>query len=262
MVNFLIESLSDYFSMGVMAFMLIFVRLGTAMTMMPTTGDSFISTKVRLLLILAFCFILTPVMIQFMPPALPTGFALIPVILAEFLIGLLFGTIARIFITVLDTAGMIISMKTGISNAQLFNPSLATQGSLIGAFMSITGVTLLFATNLHHLLFMGLKELYYIFPVGEIPDTGSMANILAKAVSKSFLLGVQIGAPFIVISTIVYAGMGVLARVMPQIQVFILILPIQILLGLTMMSLMLTAIYFFWLKHFEQAIVYFLSLGG
>ena len=102
----------------------------------------------------------------------------------------------------------------------------------MGAFLSVTGVLVLFASNLHHLLIYGLVESYSMFPVGGVPDTGSMAEMMARAVSAGFLTGFQIAIPFIVVSLLLYIGMGVLARLMAQIQVFILALPIQIILAL------------------------------
>ena len=74
-------------------------------------------------------------------------------------------------------------MASGLGNEQLFNPGFSTQGSLIGAFLSMTGVVILFATNMHHLLFYGLVGSYELFPVGSVPDAGSMAQLVAQALS-------------------------------------------------------------------------------
>src|SRR5690606_34345136 len=127
------------------------------------------------------------------------------------------------------------------ANAQIFNPSMATQGSIVGAFMSITGVVLMFSLNLHHLLIYGLVESYRLFPLGGIPDAGSMAELITRAVSSAFYVGFQIAMPFVVVALLIYIAMGVLARVMPQIQVFILALPLQITLSLLTLSLVTSA---------------------
>jgi len=75
------------------------------------------------------------------------------------------------------------------------------------------------------------------------------------------LIGVEISAPFIVVSLLVYIGMGVLTRLMPQIQVFLLALPLQIILSLITLSLMLSAGMMFWVARFEEGMVFFLSGG-
>lgn len=254
-------SIEDFLVTGVFAFVLTFVRLGTAAMIMPGIGDSFVSTKIRLHMALGFSFALFPLALPHLPSPLPGTFMLFTLIVMEFIIGLFIGTIARVFMTALDTAGMVISFSSSLSNAQLFNPGLSAQGSLVGAFLSITGMVLLFSSNMHHLLIMGLVESYELFPLGAIPDTGSMAELMARAVSASFSIGVKIGAPFLVISILVYVGMGVLSRVMPQIQVFLLALPLQILLSLVVMTFVLSAGMLYWLRQFEQGMVFFLGGG-
>lgn len=253
--------LEEFLSTGVFAFIIIFVRFGTAIMIMPGVGDSFVPGNIRLVIALALCLVMTPLMMPFMPNPLPGFATMLALITMEFITGLFIGTIARILMTALDTAGMMISMASGISNAQIFNPAMAVQGSLFGAFLSVMGVTLLFVTNMHHLMIHGLVESYHMFPIGGIPDTGSMAELITKAVSSAFMVGFQIAMPFIMISLMIYVGMGVLSRLMPQIQVFILAVPIQILLALLTMGLALSSIMLFWLSTFQDGMTYFLSLG-
>lgn len=253
--------LEDFLATGVFALLLAFTRIGTAMMIMPGVGDSFVPSNIRLYVALGLSVVLMPVMQQFMPnplPALPVLFALIGM---EFIVGLFIGTIARVLTSALDTAGMIISLMAGFANAQIFNPSMATQGSIVGAFMSVMGVVILFTTNLHHLLIYGLVESYQLFPLGGIPDTGSMAELVSKAVASAFYIGFQIAMPFVIVGLLIYIGMGVLARVMPQIQVFMIALPLQIILALLTLALMLSAGMMFWVSQYEQGMIYFLSNG-
>lgn len=254
--------LEEFLVANTLAFTLSFVRMGTAVMIMPGIGDSFVSQKVRLHVALAMSFVLYPLILPHLPDPIPGTFMLLSLIVMEFIIGLFFGTIARIFMMALDTAGMVISTSSALGNAQIFNPSMATQGSLVGAFMSVTGVVILFASNLHHLLIGGIVESYELFPVGGIPDTGSMAEFMARTVSASFAIGVKIGTPFIVMTLLIYVGMGVLSRLMPQIQVFLLALPLQILLALITLMLVLMAGFSYWAIQFEQGMVFFLSSGG
>jgi flagellar biosynthetic protein FliR len=180
----------------------------------------------------------------------------------EFVIGLLIGTVARILMTALDTAGMIIANTSGLANAQVFNPSMAAQGSVVGAFLSVTGVLFIFATNLHHMLIYGLVESYQMFPIGSIPDSGSMADLIARTVSVSFMTGLQMAIPFIVLTLMVNILMGVLSRLMPQLQVFILVLPVQIILTLLVLSLTLSSMYLFWATQFQDGITFFYQSAG
>lgn len=253
------ETLQTFLVTGVFAFILTFVRIGTALMIMPGLGDSFIPQNIRLMMAFGLSLVLAPLVQPFIPNPVPTTMMLFVLITAEFVIGLFFGTIARILMAALDTAGMVISLSSGLANAQLFNPSLATQGSLVGAFLSVTGTLLIFVTNLHHLLIYGLVESYQFFPVGDIPQAGSMAELVSRAVATSFLIGVQMAAPFFILSILIYVGMGVLSRLMPQVQVFLLALPAQILLAMVTLTLTVSGLFLFWLSRFEDGMMFFLS---
>jgi flagellar biosynthetic protein FliR len=256
------SALQEFLTTGVFAFTIIFVRIGTAFMIMPSIGDSFVPARVRLHISVAISFVLFPLVMPYVPDPLPTTFALFMLILMEFIVGVFFGAIARIFMIALDTAGMIISTASGLGNAQLFNPSLATQGSLVGAFLSVTGILLLLATNMHHLLIMGVVQSYELFPMGTIPDVGSMAEFMSRAVAASFEIGVKLSAPFLVLTLLIYAGMGVLTRLMPQIQVFILALPIQILISLVALMIVFSSFMMYFLTQYEQHMVFFLRSAG
>lgn len=255
-------AIEEFLVTGVFAFILAFVRIGAAMFIMPGLGDSFVPSRIRLHMALGLSLTLFPLIMPYIPYPIPPTTVLFSLIIIEFVIGVFFGTIARIFMIVLDVAGMVVSLQSGLANAQVFNPSLATQGSIIGAFLSVTGVVLLFQVNMHHFLIVGLMETYELFQLGAVPDTGSMAQFMADALSKAFAIGVKIAAPFLVITLLIYVGMGVLARLMPQIQVFLLALPLQILLSLITLSMIISAAALYWLTAFEEGMVFFLSTAG
>jgi flagellar biosynthesis protein FliR len=262
------ESILQQLVVGhVYAFMLIFVRVGTAVMVMPGVGDGFVPERIRLLFALAFSVILTPVLSGTLPEFSVVGAAFIVLLLGEFVIGLFIGTIARIFMAALDTAGMLMSTQIGLANAQIFNPAFATQGSIMGAFLSITGALLLFVTNLHHVLISAIVDSYQSFPPGRIDMSfsGDMADAIAKAVTKAFAIGLHMSMPFIVVTTMVYVGMGILSRLMPQLQVFMISMPVQIVLGLLTLMLCMSAAMLYWMGNYQAAISIFsepLMRGG
>lgn len=243
-------------------FIMVFVRVGAVVMIMPTIGDSFVPANIRLFFALALAVIMTPIMQPHLPNVDVIGNQFMLLVLMEALIGLFIGGIARMLIAALDVAGMLISMQSGLASAQIFNPGMGSQGSLIGAFLSITGVVFMFATNMHHLLIYAIYDSYVAFPPGSLPETGGMAQMMAMTLTKSFLIGFQIAVPFIVVALMMYIGMGVLARVMPQIQVFILALPLQILMGMFILLLTTSTIFLVWVQYFEDGMIFFLNNTG
>ena len=163
-----------------------------------------------------------------------------------------------IFMAALDVAGMLISMNMGIANAMIFNPQMAGQGSIVGVFLSIVGVLFLFVTNLHHMLIYGMIESYHTFPVvSDLPVIEGMTQVVVVAVTKSFQIGFYMAVPFMMVSLFLYIAMGVLGRLMPQIQVFILAIPVQIMLNLLVFILVFSTMMLFWLNHYDDAIQMF-----
>lgn len=242
----------------VILYMLVFCRVGTAMMIMPGVGDGYVTPNIRLLFSLAFAVVLAPVMAPFIPDVAGNFGTIFLLMLTEILIGFFIGTVARIFMAALDTAGMFISMNVGLGNAMVFNPQFSTQGSVSGAFLSTCGAVLLFSTDLHHMLIYGMIESYQTFPAGgDIPLVGGMAQVIAQAVSQSFAIGFYMAVPFLVVSLFLYIAMGVLGRLMPQIQVFILALPLQIGLGMLVFFLVFSSLMLFWLTQYDEAIQLF-----
>lgn len=253
--------LEEYVLSQLLIYILTFARVGTVMMIMPGIGDSFVSPNIRLLFALAFTVVLSPVTAAYIPTDIGNGL-MIWLLISEMVIGLFIGTIARIFMAALDVAGMLISMNMGVANAQIFNPQLASQGSIVGAFLSITGATLLFATDLHHMLIFGMIDSYQRFPLGDaVPDVSGMAQTVALAVNKSFIIGFYIAIPFIIVSLFLYIAMGVLGRLMPQIQVFILAIPVQIMMGMLVLIMVFSTMMLYWLSHYDEAIqLFFMKL--
>lgn len=253
------STLQEFLSFGVFALMLTFVRVGTALMLLPGFGESFTPTRIRLMMAMGLTVVLAPLVSVYLPEQIPTTIVLFALIAGEFITGLFMGLVARILIAALDTAGMVIALMSGLANAQVFNPGFGSQGSLPGALLTLFGVLIIFASNAHHFLIYGLIGSYEAFPVGEIPDTGGMSEVIAKMVANSFMIGIQMAAPFMVISLVIYIAMGVIARLMPQVQVFLLALPLQIMLAMVTFFLSVSTIILFWLSQFEEGMVFFLS---
>ena len=239
--------------------LLVFARVGTAFSVMPTIGDAFVSARTRLLFSLAVSVLVAPILTDRMP-AMPTNvFSLLVLVVGEMAVGIFIGTVARLLMGALEVAGSIIALQAGLANAQMFNPAMASQGSLPGALMGWLGLLLIFITNLHHLLIMAVVDSYATFVPGAPIPVDDMANLVGQLVSKSFLLGVQMAAPFLISGMLFALALGLLNKLAPQIQVFFLFTSIQVALGLFMFALTLAAMMMFWLTHFEAAFVDFLK---
>lgn len=247
--------LHDIIVGNLFALLLIFMRLGMALMIMPGIGDSFVTPQVRLLFALAVSLVLTPILATNLPPIPAQSIDLVMLLISEAVIGIFLGTIMRIMMAALDTAGTVISMQSGFASALLFNPVTASQGSVMGSLYSMTGVTLLLVTNMHHYMLASVVESYHLFPAKDgLPSALDMSQVIAHTVTTSFKIGVQIAMPFLIVGLVVQVGFGILGRLMPQVQIFFLALPVQIMLGFMLISISISAGILFWLSGFESTV--------
>ncbi len=241
-------------------FTLLFVRISIMITLFPNIGQSFVLPRIRLLLAFFLTLILLPVVGESLP-AQPQAFdRLFLLLINEALIGVLIGTVARFASSAFLYTGVFFALLVGMSNASLFNPLQAQQSVLPAVFLSLFATTALFVTDLHHIVFLALADSYRLFAPGvwSFP-AGDFSQLVLDIFSKSFNLGFQIAAPFFIVSVLFYALMGVLARLMPQMQVFFIALPLQLLLGFLLLALSLTVMLRLFLGHFQEAMTPFLA---
>lgn len=237
----------------VFALLFVFSRIGAAIMLLPGFGEVFISARIRLLLAIGITVVVTPAVSQFVPPTPDGPLALFAVLGQETVIGVFLGAMSRMMIAALHTAGVIIGFQTSLSNAQLFDPVNAEQGSLIGSFFNVLGVFLIFATNLHHMMLIAVIDSYSLFVPGATLPIADFSATATRVLSGSFVLAMQLSAPFIVMGMLFYLGLGLLARLMPQVQVFFIAMPVQIFLGFMVMGATLSAGMLWFLGAFQTA---------
>jgi flagellar biosynthetic protein FliR len=232
--------LEQLLSAEIFSAFLVFCRLGAAFAILPGIGETFVAMRARLLLAIAVSLLLSPVVASSLPALPASPITLIMIIAQEIGIGLFLGVVARTILAALQTAGMIVGFQTGLSSALVFDPNFSGQSAVTAAFMSMIGMVLIFATNSHHVMLSALADSYVSLPAGRLPPLDDLVGAVVRVTGDSFSLGVRIAAPFLVFGVVFFLGLGLLARLMPQIQVFFLAVPLQIVLGLGVFVLTVT----------------------
>jgi flagellar biosynthetic protein FliR len=213
------------------AFMLTFARVGAMVMLMPGIGEQLISMRSRL----AFALLLSLVLFPLTRTLLPAGgapAAVIGILIGEIAIGLLIGLAVRMIVGALQTAGTIVAQQMGLAFAMSVDPAMGGQQAAIGNLLTLLGIALIFAADLHHLAIAAIRDSYALLPPVGVPATEDAANLAVQAVGRGFSLAVQISAPFIAFAILFNLGLGVLSRLMPQLQVFFLAMPASILVGM------------------------------
>jgi flagellar biosynthesis protein FliR len=181
-------------------------------------------------------------------------------LISEILVGIAIGLIIRLTMSALQVAGTAIAFQTGLAFAQNVDPTQGTQSAIFATFMSVTAVTLIFITDLHFLMIRAIRESYILFQPGQILPVGDFSQTAVSTVARSFAVAIQIAAPFLAFGLVFYAGVGVLSRLMPQVQIFFVIMPLNIWIGFVLFALLLGTGITLFLEHFESIVRMF--IGG
>jgi flagellar biosynthetic protein FliR len=245
--------LEDFLPTQVYIVLLVLARVGGTVMLIPGIGETFVPVQFRMILAIGLSLVVAPLVGNTIPFA-PTAPELVRLLFIELVIGLYFGIVARIVLLSLDTAGQVIAMNTGLANAQIFNPALATQGSLPGFFLLNLATLLLLIADLHHLLIRAMIDSYTLFPPGAALPVADFADAISRIIANSFEIAIQISAPFLVLGLLFYVVMGIMARLMPQLQIFFVALPVQVMMGLVILSRVLGGAMMGVLEYYSESI--------
>lgn len=251
--------LSTVLSLNLFAFFLVFARLGTALMLMPGFGETNVAPRMRLVFALGLSLVILPVVAARLPRMPADTMAFVMLLGGEIIVGLFLGTVMRLMMAALQVAGTVAASEMGLSN--VLSPDFASsqQGAIASSFLVVVALVLVFASDLHHLMLAGVLNSYNLFNPGELPPFGDFADAISHAVARSFLIGIQMATPFIVVGLLLSIGMGILSRLMPQVQIFFIIMPLQITLGLLVLAAVLAAIMAWFVSGFEDMLAAFTS---
>lgn len=239
----------------------VFCRVGAFFMTAPGFSDHALSPRLKLAAAIAASMALAPAAAAHYPP-LSADFApaqMAALLFGEIVAGGFLGLFARTIMSALNVGGQIIAMQMGLSLAQAFDPTQELQGAIVGGFLAILGTTMIFATDLHHEMLHALARSYVLFEPGAAPLIGDMSQFMIATLSEAFALGLRLAAPFVLFGLVFYIGSGVLNRLMPQAQVFFMLMPAGLLLGFMLLMLTTGLIMTTFLGAYEDALKGFAS---
>jgi len=225
----------------VWAFFLVFCRLAAAIGFLPGFGDAYVNIRTRLMLAVTISIVVTPVIqADYGVPAEPQNlFRMFALMFDEIFVGSFLGLMARVLLASLETGGAIIAMQTSLSSAITFNPGQTSPETLPASLLSAMAVVLIFTSGIDHMLIRSVVDSYAAFPVGAAPPFADMSNAMAHLVARGFLISIELAAPYLIVGTLFHVAQGLISKIMPQLQVFYIGLPLQVLGGLVLIGLTL-----------------------
>lgn len=235
----------------VVAGFLLFARIGTLVMLVPTFGERAVPPRVRLSMALMLTFVLYPLL----KPLLPlnrSDVSVLMLLMSEVFIGLTLGLTARLLASIMINVGIFIANFIGLGFATMVDPMGGGQTTSLSTFLGLLAITVLMMADVHHVLILGFKSSYDLFAPGQwmMPDMALQAFL--GMLSSTFALALQISAPFLVVSVILNFSLGLVAKMMPQMQVFFVAMPLTLSFGFLLLGALLVAMVGTHSEHFAK----------
>lgn len=220
-------------------FLLLTIRVGAIIFTLPFFSSRNVPGQLKIILIFLLSFGLYPAL-EGQSIVMPqNGLALTLVVIGETMTGFIIGFTAQILFISVQLSGELISQQMGLSLATTLNPLHPSQNSLITNFQYILAALIFFSSSAYHWFILAISESLHIIPIMTWTLSSSVRTTLLDFVSKAFISSIKISAPIIALQLLVAIGIGILARLVPQLNIFILSFPLNIGVGLLVLSIML-----------------------
>ncbi len=225
--------LFDLLQGHVAVFLLMLTRISGLFMVSPFFGSLNIPVTFRAGIALACSVALFP-MVDAMGPvkAPPTILAYTATVLGELLIGWLIGLVAFTSFAAINMAGKLMDMQVGFSIANVMDPTSGQQMPLIGSFLYNLTLIVFVVANGHHMLLAAIVGSFQAIPLMGLSIGTTMTELFTRYTVGIFLMGVQIALPVTFGLLLTNVGLGILARTMPQLNIFVVGVPLHILVGL------------------------------
>lgn len=158
-------------------------------------------------------------------------------ILSEIAIGITIGLSIKLLFAGIQLAGQIAGFQMGFAVANVVDPTTSVQIPILAQFYNLTAMLIFLSVNAHHMFFYALVDSYRILPPLTMQITPHVVGLMMKLAANMFVVAIKVGAPLIAVMLVVTVGLGLVARVVPQIHIFIVAMPLKILIGLIFMGM-------------------------
>lgn len=226
--------IADYITANMPTFLFVLIRTASILMMAPIFGALLVPARVKITLIFLIAMLLTPIIDSVPMP--PSMLALALAITGELLIGMALGLVIRFVFVGVEMAGQVASFQMGLSMAKMYDPINAAQVTVMGRLMNIYMLLVFLAVNGHLMILMVLKKSFDKIPPYGFHLNDVFAETMLRHSREIFVLGVKFAAPVIAVLLFVNFAIGLLAKLVPQLNMFVIGFAITIPTGLLMVA--------------------------
>lgn len=218
---------------------LILIRISIVLFLLPIFGGRMLPNPVKAGLALMITIVLFPV-IRPDPKLFPEGLlGVVNLILAELVLGLVIGLTIRLFFAAIQLAGQLIGFQMGFAIANVLDPESGAQGSILAQMGYWIAILIFLLLDGHHVLLRALADSFSIIEVGSLGLSKGLFHKMLEASGDMFAVAIKVGAPAIAALLLTSAAFGIIAKVVPQMNILIVAFPLKIVVGLFFFGLSL-----------------------
>jgi flagellar biosynthetic protein FliR len=223
---------------GLAIFLLVLVRSSAIFLIAPVLGNANVPARLKIGLSFLLAMILTPFLMgQELKVDVTNPWTLAEVVLAELMLGLFVGFLAQLLFVAVQFAGQAVGLQMGFGMANVFDPSTHAQVSVTAQFYLVLGVLVFLLLDGHHWLLVALERSFQTMPLGSFHIDGRALGVLMAASNDLFWITLALAAPVLGVLVLGEVAMGIVARIMPQMNIFVASFPVKIGLGILTMAL-------------------------
>ncbi len=221
----------------IQGFLICLARIAAMFAAIPVFSGGQIPPQLRLGVAVLFAMLTYPVVKDYIPQQSFTilGFAL--VVAADIVLGLLVGFLAQLVFMAAEFAGSLIGYQMGFAAANIFDPSTQSQVALISRFQGIFAILLFLSLNIHHLFLEAIVSSFEMLPPGSLSLSGGAIPMIVEVANHSLILSLRLVAPILALLILSTLTLGVMSRVFPQLNVFMISFPVNIGISFIVMGL-------------------------
>lgn len=223
----------------VILFALVLSRVAGIFSALPVFGGRRLPLRIRAITVLMITLSCFPVL-AITPPAMPTdSFTLGLLILRELMVGITLAFITQIIFSAVEFSGQIIGLQMGFTLSSIIDPANGNQAQIMAVMQTLLATLMFLALNIHHLFIRTIVDSFRIIPLGSWHLNGEIISFLIRGTSEILVLGIRLAAPVMVALLLTSVTLGIMARAFPQMNIFMVSLPLNIGVGFIVLGLTL-----------------------
>lgn len=224
----------------VIFFMLILSRVAGIFAALPVFGGRRLPIRIKVITVLMITLVCFPTLSVSVPQTPTDAFSLGLLALSELMVGLTLAFITQIIFAAVEFSGQIIGMQMGFTISSIIDPSQGTQTQIMSVIQTLFATLMFLSLNIHHLFIRAIIDSFRVIPLGGWHLNGELLNFLVQRTADIFIIGIRLAAPVMVALLLTTVALGIMARSFPQMNVFMISMPLNIGLGLVILGMTIT----------------------